>query len=216
MLHAADSGGHDKAEVGWGRMPADLDEIVLTDEYTAHIVYQGELRPASWVRMQIPIPRDPMSGMVEITATFCFATSTDPQDPLNYTRSGIEVRFRPHDQKRKDPKQIHPDSSFFFQAKDLSIEDETDLRADAHKWETTLRKTRSMRAAGLRNPVFDVHYNARIGGRNARGAEKIPYALVISIASRTTRDLYNKILQRYPTILEPLRPIVEIPIRTRP
>lgn len=213
LLHRADDGGHDKAEVGWGRIPDDVNEIVLTDQHAAHILYQGELRPASWVRMAIPIPSEPMSGMVEITATFCFATPTDPQDPLNYTRSGLEVRFRPHDQKRKDPSQIHPDSSHFFQAKDVSVE-ETDLRADAHKWETTLHKTRTMRASGLRNPVFDVHYNARVGGRNAVGADKIPYALVISIESRKTRDLYNKILQRYRTILEPLRPIIEIPIRT--
>lgn len=213
LLHRADDGGHDKAEVGWGRIPDDVNEIVLTDQHAAHILYQGELRPASWVRMPIPIPTDPMSGMVEITATFCFATPTDPQDPLNYTRSGLEVRFRPHDQKRKDPTQVHPDSSHFFQAKDVSIE-ETDLRADAHKWETTLHKTRTMRASGLRNPVFDVHYNARMGGRNAVGADKIPYALLISIESKKTRDLYNQILQRYRTILEPLRPIVEIPIRT--
>jgi hypothetical protein len=191
----------------------DLNEIVLTDQHAAHIVYQGELRPASWVRMQIPIPKDPMIGMVEITATFCFATSTDPQDPLNYTRSGLEVRFRPHDRKRKDSAQIHPDSSYFFQAKDVSGE-EADLRSDAHKWETTLHKSRTMRASGLHNPIFDVHYNARIGGRNAAYADKIPYALVLSIESKKTRDLYNKILQRYPTILEPLRPIVKIPIRT--
>jgi hypothetical protein len=108
---------------------------------------------------------------------------------------------------------IHPDSSYFFQAQDVSTED-ADLRADAHKWETTLHKTRTMRASGLRNPVFDVHYNARIGGRNAIRADKIPYALVISIESKKTRDLYNKILQRYRTILKPLRPMVEIPIRT--
>ncbi len=213
LLHRADDGGHDKAEVGWGRIPHDLSEIVLTDEHAAHIVYQGELRPASWVRMQIPIPTDPMTGMVEVTATFCFATPTDPQDPLNYTRSGLEVRFRPHDRKRKDPKQLHPDSSYFFQAKDVLVE-EADLRADAHKWETTLHKSRSVRALSLRNPVFDVHYNARIGGRNAASADKIPYALVITIESKKTRNLYNKILQRYPTILEPLRPVVEIPIRT--
>jgi hypothetical protein len=123
LLHRADDGGHDKAEVGWGRIPEDLDEIVLTDQHAAHIVYQGELRAASWVRMQIPIPSDPMTGMVEITATFCFATTTDPQDPLNYTRSGLEVRFRPHDRKRKDLGQIHPDSSYFFQAQDMSTED---------------------------------------------------------------------------------------------
>lgn len=212
LLHCADDGGHDKTEVGWGRIPDNLHEIVLTDQHAAHIVYQGELRPASWVRMQIPIPPEPMIGMVDITATFCFATPTDPQDPLNYTRSGLEVRFRPHDQKRKSPEQAHADSSFFFQAKDVSIE-EADLRADAHKWETTLHKNRAMRARGLRNPVFDVHYNARIGGRNAVSADKIPYALVITIESKKTSNLYDKILQRYPTILEPLRPVVEIPIR---
>ncbi len=213
LLHHTDDGGHDKAEVGWGRMPEDVNDIVLTDQHMAHIVYQGELRPASWVRMQIPIPTDPMSGMVNITATFCFATPTDPQDPLNYTRSGLEVRFRPHDRKRGKPNQLHPDSSYFFQAKDVSVE-EASQRADAHKWETTLHKDRSIRATGLRNPVFDVHYNARASGRNTTSADKIPYALVITIESKKTRDLYNKILQRYPTILEPLRPVVEIPIRT--
>ncbi len=213
LLHNCDDGGHDKAEVGWGLIPADVNGIVTTDQHAAHIVYQGELRPASWIRMQIPIPREPMSGMVEIRATFCFATPTDPQDPLNYTRSGLEVRFRPHDKKRKDPSQQHPDSSRFFQAKDVFV-DESSLRADAHRWETTLHKSRSMRATGLRNPVFDVHYNARAGGRNAKYADRIPYALVITVESKTTRDLYNKILQRYPTILEALKPVVEIPVRT--
>jgi hypothetical protein len=91
---------------------------------------------------------------------------------------------------------------------------EADLRADAHQWETTMHKNRSMRASGLHNPVFDVHYNARIGGRNALSADKIPYALVITIEAKRTRNLYDKILQRYPTILEPLRPVVKIPIRT--
>ena len=213
LLHTSEDGGHDKTEVGWGRIPTEIDSIVLTDQHAAHIVYQGELRPASWVRMQIPIPSDPMSGIVEIAATFCFATLTDPQDPLNYTRSGLEVRFRPHDKKRKTNKQLHANSSHFFQAKDVFIVDESDMRADAHKWETTLHKRRSMRAGGLHNPVFDVHYNARIGGRNTMVANKIPYALVITVSSKNTRDLYDKILQRYPTILEPLKPIVEIPIR---
>lgn len=213
LLHGCEDGGHDRAEVGWGRIPAEVDTIVMTDHHAAHILYQGELRPASWVRMQVPIPTEPMSGMVELTATFCFASATDPQDPLNYTRSGLEVRFRPHDKKRKDPSQLHADASHFFQAKDIYI-DENDLRADAHKWETTLHKRRSMRGSGLRNPVFDVHYNARIGGRNAKGADKVPYALVLTVRSVKTKDLYNKIVQRYRTILEPLKPVVQIPIRT--
>lgn len=213
LLHACDDNGHDKSEVGWGRIPMDVASVVLTEDHSAHIVYQGELRPASWVRMPIPTPSQAMLGMVDVMATFCFATPTDPKDPLNYTRSGLEVRFRPHDQKRKDKKQPHANSSRFFRAKDVFL-DESDLRADAHKWETTLHKTRSMRASGLRNPVFDVHYNARLGGRDTSAAEKIPYALIITITSKKTKDLYNKIIQRYPTILEPLKPVVQIPIRT--
>jgi len=50
--------------------------------------------------------------------------------------------------------------------------------------------------------------------RNALSADKIPYALVITIEAKKTRNLYDKILLRYPTILEPLRPVVEIPVRT--
>lgn len=214
LLHGCEDGGHDKAEVGWGKIPAELDSIVLTDQHSAHIVYQGWLRPASWIRIQIPIPAGALAGMVKLNATFCFATSTDPQDPLNYTRSGLEVRFRPHDKKRKDPQQVHADTGPFFQAKDVYV-DESDLRGDAHKWETTMHKARSMRGSGLSNPVFDVHYNAREGGRNAQAADKIPYALVITITSAKTSGLYDKILQRYPTILEPLKPVVDIPIRTQ-
>ena len=95
------------------------------------------------------------------------------------------MRFRPHDKKRKKSRQQHADSEHFFQAKDIFVE-EVDLRADAHRWETTLHKSRSMRASGLRNPVFDVHYSARIGGRNATSADKIPYALVITVTAKNT------------------------------
>ena len=37
---------------------------------------------------------------------------------------------------------------------------------------------------------------------------------IITVESKTTDNLYNKILQRYPTILEALKPVVEIPVRT--
>ncbi|MGA2542175.1 MAG: S8 family peptidase [Verrucomicrobiota bacterium] len=47
LVHSCDDGGHDQTEVGWGRIPDDIDSIVLTDQHSAHIVYQGELRPAS-------------------------------------------------------------------------------------------------------------------------------------------------------------------------
>ena len=71
-----------------------------------------------------------------------------------------------------------------------------------------------MRGDGLSNPAFDVHHHARAGGRKPNAVGKIPYAPAIAVSSETTRDLYDTILRRYPTILEPLKPAVGIPIRT--
>ena len=51
---------------------------------------------AQYLRAQIPVPKEAMTGLVAIRATFCYATRTDPQDPSNYTRSGLDVVFRPH------------------------------------------------------------------------------------------------------------------------
>ena len=70
-----------------------------------------------------------------------------------------------------------------------------------------------MRATSLDDPVFDIHYNARRGGMSDGSAQPIPYALVVTVANDSP-DLYNKIAQRYRTMLEPLRPVIQIPIRS--
>jgi hypothetical protein len=66
----------------------------------------------------------------------------------------------------------------------------------------------------LRNPVLDIHYIARQGGRNFAPKEKLPYALVVSVHAKHLGDLYNKVIRKYVGQLEALRPIIEIPIMT--
>jgi hypothetical protein len=76
--------------------------------------------------------------------------------------------------------------------------------------------SKTFRASSLNDPVFDIHYNARRGGASDRGAKPIPYALVLTVETRHIQDLYNKIALRYPTQLEELRPVIQIPIRISP
>jgi hypothetical protein len=71
-----------------------------------------------------------------------------------------------------------------------------------------------MRGTSLRNPVFDIHYNARQGGAPTASAAKIRYALVVSVTAPRTADLYNKIVRRYATQLRPLQPVITVPIQT--
>jgi hypothetical protein len=198
-------------------LPNQVENFIVCPDGTARIVYQGELSPAQFLRAQIPMPERPMKGKVRIRATFCYATRTDPQDPGNYTRSGLDIRFRPHDQRftRRDQADSagapQPDTKQFFQLRDFSSE--TELRRDAHKWETTLHREKSFLPKSLHNPVFDIHYLAREGGAATMTAQKIRYALILSVSAPHTADLYNEILRRYATALVPLRPVIEIPLR---
>ena len=87
------------------------------------------------------------------------------------------------------------------------------LRRDAHKWEPCMKKSVRIMASSLDDPVFDIHYNARRGGMADVSARPIPYALMVTVANDSP-NLYNKIAQRYRTMLEPLRPVIQIPIRS--
>jgi len=70
-----------------------------------------------------------------------------------------------------------------------------------------------MQGRSLKNPVFDIHYNARADGRDFRPDEKLQYALVITVEAPRAPDLYDQVVRRYRTQLEALKPVVEIPIR---
>jgi hypothetical protein len=212
LIQRSDQADHPRAEIGWGKVAERIEELVTSDDTTAHIVYQGVMEPGSWVRAPIPVPEDEMAGMVELRATMCFATETDPQDPIHYTRSGLEVRFRPHEERKSDPKQKEANSRTFFNAGSLYA-GESELRADAHKWETTLHARGRFRGSSLQNPSFDIHYNARECGGKPGNPQNINYALIVSVHAGRVRDLYDRIVRRYRTVLETLRPVIEIPIR---
>ena len=72
----------------------------------------------------------------------------------------------------------------------------------------------AVRSSSLKEPFFDVHYQTRQAGKAVRGSEKIHFALIITVEALKVADLYDRVVQRYRTQLEPLRPIIEIPIRT--
>jgi hypothetical protein len=215
LVHHSDDGSHEAREVGWGKLPIDLDELITCADDTAHVLYQGTMDASGYLRLRVPLPSAGLKGKVTIAATFCYATEVDPQDPLNYTRAGLDITFRPNSDKFSQTpfgQSKQPTPKTFFSCKAFASEEE--LRIDAHKWETCLKASRTFYAAGLKDPVFDVHYNARFGGAQSNQGKEISYALVVTVHAKHVVDLYNRIAQRYRTQLVPLRPIIRLPIRT--
>ncbi|QDV85403.1 S8 family peptidase [Planctomycetes bacterium TBK1r] len=198
-------------EIGWGRVAQDIDSIVICPDGEARVVFQGELTPGQYLRTPVPLPSGELEGMVALTATFCFACQTDPEDPGNYTRGGLDVTFRPHADKFDDDA-VNAKTKSFFRRSDFDTEKE--LRLDAHKWETTLHRRQRFQSKTLKDPVFDVHYQVREAGKPS-GGDKIKYALIITLSAPKVKNLYQRIIQRYQTQLEPIVPVIEVPIRVR-
>ena len=213
LVHCSEEGANlERREQGWGRIPSSIEDLVVCPENTARIVYQGDLSPAQYLRAQIPLPDGPLQGNVTISATICYATPVDPEDPGSYTRSGLEVIFRPHSEKFAKEDAHHPKTDAFFQLRHYSTEKER--RRDAHKWETVLHRRKKKQGRALKNPVLDIHFTPRASGRPVSTTDKIRYALVITVESHRTPDLYDRIVTRYRTLIRPLTPLIQIPIRT--
>jgi hypothetical protein len=91
---------------------------------------------------------------------------------------------------------------------------ESELRDDAHKWETTLSGFDDMMGTTLCDPVVELHHNPRIGGADCPTAVAIPYAMVVSVRAPAVKDLYNRVFLRYKGQLEALVPIIDISLST--
>ncbi|MCY4304243.1 MAG: S8 family peptidase [Aestuariivita sp.] len=213
LIHTCESGPEDITEIGRGRVARTLDDVVMCDDNTVRVVYQGEISPAKYIRASIPIPSGPIPGFVSITSTICFQPQTDPHHPGNYTRAGLEITFRPHDNKFSHSNQLHPNSDKFFGTKLLGAT-EYELRRDTWKWENCLHGARRKRGNSLQKPCFDIHYNARLESQNFIPEDKLSYAMIVTVCAAGVADLYNQIVRQYANLIEPLRPLSKIPIQT--
>ena len=212
LIHSTDPGTQLRDESGWGRLPVDLDDLVICPDGCVRVVYQDEITAARYRRIHLPLPQERLTGRVHITATFCFATPVDPEHPGNYTKSGLSVVFRPNRSRFSREDAIHADTSPFFQPAGLYAT-ERQLRGDAHKWETCLHRRVGKLAQSLNGPVFDIHYNARSESHDDASADKIRYALVLTVEAPRVKDLYDRVVRTYRAQLQPLLPIVEVPVR---
>ena len=209
LIHAANPEKHTKQEVGWGKVPDDVMEIITCKPGIARVVYQGTLTPGKFIRAKLPIPISGLIGNCKLKATFCYASPTDPQDAGAYTRAALEVTFRRNETKKLTQAQNAKSDSFFVN-KTYATEEER--RTGLSKWENVLHAEKSLIGTTLNNPVFDIHYIAREAGADTRRGKKIAYALILSIEAQKHPNLFNEILHSYP-VLAQIQPQVSLPIR---
>lgn len=215
MVHSSDNGNLPATEVGWGRVARNLEEIAFCKDSSVRVVYYGAIAPGKDIRISIPFPSGKLKGDVIIKATLCYATLVDSDHPGNYTRSGLTPVFRPHKDKFSETG-TQPKSRAFFSKtqKNKRHATEEELRTDAWKWENCIHGMDKFRSATLKDPFFDIHYNARAEGHKDSTTEKIRYAMIITLEAPEIIDLYEQVLRKYATRLEAIKPSIDIPLLT--
>lgn len=221
MVHSADTNEHPRTHVGWGMPPEELTDITVCPDGSVRVLYQGVIDPAKVIRAEIPTPGSRMAGKVTIKATFCYVCQTDPHTPGDYTRAGLDICLRPDKNKMpkpsvpgKAPNPDFPATMSFFEGV-AKKRTEQQLRNDAFKWDTIRHAERRFFASSLDQPVFDIHHVARQPGvkDSPATANKLPYALVITLSADKHPMLYEEVLARYPQTLDVIRPRASLPIR---
>ena len=206
MVHNCDLNDKDWQQVGWGRFNTDVERLITCEDGTIHVVYQDILEPKKNRRVDVPVPDLPMPGFVFLSATVCFASETDPQDPMHYTRSGLEIFFLP-DKLNLNPTG-NPKTKPFFKSK--SGLPELQLRNNEHKWETTLSVVnRKFQGKSLPNPAFDIHYTPRFAGHEVSRAPHLPYALIVTLRVPKMPRLYDRVWAKYRHQLIQMVPRIE-------
>lgn len=217
MIHRAVPGTNVQADVGWGRFEDDHANLITTDDDEAIVIYQGTLPVGEHLRALVPMPHEKLSGRVSIGATLVISPEVDPNHASAYTRSGLEISFRPHAKKfggTKGKPSAHPKTKSFFSATNMYGAAEYDLRDDGHKWEPCLRNVQAFLPKSLDQPCFDIYYHHRDAGTKAEDPQPISYALVVSLKAPKVKDLYNRLVRAHANVLVPLKPQIRIPVRT--
>lgn len=195
------------SEVGHGRFPQTIDEVLTCDDNEVRVIYQGVLSAGQNLRALIPFPTLPARGKITLRATLSFASQTDPEHAINYTRAGLSVTFRPKGRFKK--------TAAFFSAGKLYTP-EFKARLNEQKWETTLKHEQTFNIGTLDDPLFDITYGAREEGQSVdnENLPALPYAMVITLSVEDTPGIYNNIRQRYQT-LQPVRLRSEIQLQQK-
>lgn len=218
LIHRAHTeDDHERKDVGWGHFESDPLLLISCDDDETLVVFQGELPVGEHLRAPIPIRNVQLEGDVALSASLVIAPEVDPEHPGTYTRSGLEVAFRPHSAKFTKPKDgakpaKHAKTRSFFSPANLYGQSESVLRDDGHKWEPCLHHEERLRSSSLSDPCFDIYYHHRESGMKVVDPQPIPYAFVVSLKAPKVKDLYSRVVRAYANILVPLQPRTRIPV----
>jgi hypothetical protein len=228
-----------KKRYGHGRIPESFVDLweCRPDEVT--VLYQASLPRGGKTAMYLPLPPGlPPDAEVSLRWTLCYTSDVDPNDATEYTRSGFEVYFRPHFNRRSltdrasgeplgvyDIVEQRDEIARLMGTRNIQWSDtpvsESGWRAahegalrNAGKWETLSQGQRVVAAEHLLRPRIDLNHLARGAGvlQSAADVGPLPVSLLVSLRAAGISDFYDRACVAH-RVLVPLAQEVEVAVQ---
>lgn len=210
--------------LGHGCLPETIDDVLLCDDDSVTVVFQGDILPGRMAKLPIPWPNKSIPGKIQIHWTVAALAPIDPMHPGDYTSCCLEETFYPHAKRYKfRPPRGAPGKEKVLHLVDDATEiatllakdwkqagwpetdsgnvylDEHERRLDC-KWESIVRRTKSKYAKSVDSPLMTLHAIGRNGA-----SERFDYVVLVTLrAPKFDGDLYTEIRQKFPA-LTPIR-----------
>jgi hypothetical protein len=201
------------------------------------VVYESRLSRAGVAGLRLPLPEGLADDeSVEIWWTLCITAPIAPKDPAEYTMAGCEVLLRPHQYRY-----AFNDPNTKKKVGEADIRTEKDLarryirqglerskmpmsksapkmagreqgRREAGKWETVIQQRFSkLSASTLVEPTVELNHIARDSGTLRSDVDDLPYALIVTVRTKSMIDLYSMVTEQFP-LLAPIQAQVQLRI----
>jgi hypothetical protein len=239
--------GHDARHIGYGRLRETYADVWDCGPNAITVLYDVEMRKGELLALPLPMPGGIRpDAEVRIVFTVCYSSEVQAQHASDYTRSGLDITFRPHDQmftaydastkplKRIGTFHVERDQDALAEiAKTRPIKMsahplaksgwrrsrwEGDQR-DAGKWDTLVRADWPFAARELRGARVDLEYHARDGVRlMGPDAPVLPVTVLITVEGPTDVPLYDLVQPQLQSLVPLVRSASEIsvPLPLRP
>lgn len=231
IVHSASrSDEHEALDVGYGRIAANVDDILECGPNQVTAIYQGIIARDEVRSFALPHPTTAPNGKYDVRWTLAFTTGTDSAEAGDYTNAGLHTLFRPHSRKFEFSKsgETPKTKDVESQANEVAMllangyksahrpktssapsefRPEAVLR-DHGKWETISRWETTKQGTSLYQPVIDISHVTRENGRLTRGTEDIEFSLIVTITARQEVPLYAlaeaeyKVLTALPVLVD--------------
>jgi hypothetical protein len=220
--------GSSSIEVGHGRVPDVLEDILECTPTRVSVLYQGTVSPRQGWKLPFLLPPEfKANGNVNFRWTIALSPDVAQSTPDEYTLAGIELGFRPHSDifcfsppkelRNQKSRELDVDAEWQvveqleaqgWKIGQLPVADsrpsgknERALRAAEGKWEAVICDNRGKRAESISEPVLTIHGIGRGSWNRSDPSLKTQYAAVLTVdAPKYGGDLYAEVLKAFPRI----------------